>query len=238
VKDSEIDELLERATHSRHEVDPVLLDRVAASIKSSVQPVRPLPPMWVLTGGLVLICAAVGLVGASRAGFNGFEKMDLLERVLIFPTLVIFAYVAGQEFVSQLIPGSRHRVSPGVLLGTGSAALTSLFSVLFRDYKTDHFVSAGVACLVTGFLHAIPAAFASWLLLRRGFAVNSVAAGLAAGTLAGLAGVTVLELQCANFQALHVLVWHIAVIPLSGTIGALMAWALRFRRGRVAPPPN
>jgi len=43
-----------------------------------------------------------------------------------------------------------------------------------------------------------------------------------------------LELHCANFQAAHVLVWHIAVVPLSGAAGALVAWSLRFRAGSSA----
>ena len=65
----------------------------------------------------------------------------------------------------------------------GSAAWRCwpVFAVLFRDYRTDHFVSQGVACLTAGLLHAIPAALAGWLLLRRGFAVNPVAAGVVAG---------------------------------------------------------
>jgi hypothetical protein len=61
------------------------------------------------------------------------------------------------------------------------------------------------------------------LLLRRGFAVNSTAAGLAQGTLAGLAGVTMLELHCPIFEAPHVLVWHIAVLPVCGLVGVLVA---------------
>ena len=36
-----------------------------------------------------------------------------------------------------------------------------------------------------------------------------------------------LELHCANFQALHVLVWHTAVVPVSAAAGALVGWALR-----------
>jgi hypothetical protein len=231
VGDGEIDEVLEKAARVPYEVKPALLKCVADSIHSSMRPVRPLPPTWVLTGGLVLICAAVGLAGAFQAGFYGIEKMGLLERVLLFSTLGILAWVAGEEFVSELIPGSRHRVSPGVLLGICSVALLGVFVLLFRDYQTDHFVSAGIACLLTGLLLAIPTALASWLLLWRGFAVNSVAAGLVGGTLAGLAGVTMLELHCANFQALHVLVWHTAVVPLSGAAGALVAWVLRFRVG-------
>ena len=54
------------------------------------------------------------------------------------------------------------------------------------------------------------------------------------GTLAGLAGVTMIELHCANFQALHVMLWHTAVILLSAVTGALLAWLLRFS-GRLRP---
>jgi hypothetical protein len=100
---------------------------------------------------------------------------------------------------------------------------------MFRDYHTHNFVHEGIACLSAGLLHAIPAALASWVLLRRGFAVNPVAAGLVAGTLAGLAGVTMLELHCPNFEALHVMLWHTAVVPASGAAGALLGW-LRNRR--------
>ena len=100
---------------------------------------------------------------------------------------------------------------------------------LFRDYSTDHFFSAGIACLLTGLLHAIPAGLLSWLMLRHGFAVNAASAGLVAGTLGGLAGVGMLELHCPNFQAAHILVWHTAVVPVSAALGALLGWELRFR---------
>jgi hypothetical protein len=229
VRDGEIDEVLKKAARAPHALEPVLLERAADSIKSSLRPVRPLPSTWVLAGGLVLSCAAVALGGAARAGFNGIEKMSQMERLLIFSTLGILMWVAASAFVNEMIPGSRHRVSPGALLGIGSGALAGVLGLLFRDYRTEHFVSAGIICLLTGLLHAIPAGLLSWLVIRRGFAVNPVSAGLVAGTLAGLAGVGVLELHCANFQATHVLVWHTAVVPLSGAAGALVAWALRFR---------
>jgi hypothetical protein len=226
VKDREIDEILKQAAQAPHDVDPALLDRVASSIGSSMRPVRPLPPAWVLASGLVLICAAVALAGAARSGFYGIQKLSVLECLLIFPTLGILIWQAATTCVSEMIPGSRRRVAPGWLLGAGSLALLAVFAVLFRDYRTDRFVSQGLVCLTAGLLHAIPAALASWLLLRRGFAVNSVAAGLVAGTLAGLAGVTMLELHCANLQAPHVMLWHTAVIPVSAAAGALLAWLL------------
>jgi hypothetical protein len=230
VKDEEVDEVLEKASRVAREVEPALLKRVAHSIHSSLRPVRPLPPTWVLTGGLVLICAAVALAGAARTGAHGIERLGVLERVVIFSTLGILAWVAGKEFVGELIPGSRHRVRPGVLLIIVSMALLGVFALLFRNYRTDHFISAGIACLLAGLLLAIPAAFLSGLLLRCGFAVNSVSAGLVGGALAGLCGVTMLELHCVNFQALHVLVWHTAVVPVSAAAGALLGWALRSRR--------
>ena len=229
MKNEEINDVLEKAGRALPDPSPATLQRVADSIKLSLHPVRPLPPEWAMTAGLVLICAAVSLAGAARAGFFGFEKMDVLERLLIFPALVILVWVAAVEFIHEMIPGSRRRVSPGALLGLGSSVLLALFALLFRDYRADHFISAGIACLLTGFLYAIPAALLGWLLLRRGFAVNPISAGLVAGVLGGLAGVGMLELHCPNFQAAHVLVWHTAVVPLSGAAGALVAWTLRFR---------
>ena len=111
--------------------------------------------------------------------------MDLLERCLIFPALVLVAWLAGIVFAGEMIPGSLRRFSPGVLLGSGSLGLFCLFALLFHDYTTYHFVSVGIVCLLTGLLYAIPAGLLSWLLLRRGFALNFVSAGLAAGTLGG-----------------------------------------------------
>jgi len=60
-------------------------------------------------------------------------------------------------------------------------------------------------------------------VLRRGFAVNPAGAGLAAGTLAGLAGLLMLEIHCPNFRAPHVMVWHTALVPVSAVIGGLLA---------------
>jgi hypothetical protein len=227
VRDEEVDKVLKKATGVAPQVQPALLKRIADSINSSVRPVRALPPTWVLTGGLALTCVAVAVAAAAGTGFYGIENLSLWERVLIFSTLGILIWVAGKEFVSQLVPGSRQYFSVGASLSISAAVLLGVFALVFRDYHIDHFFSAGIACLLTGLLLAIPAAFLSWLLLRHGFAVNSVAAGLVGGALGGLCGVTMLELHCANFQALHVLVWHTAVVPVSAAAGALVGWALR-----------
>jgi hypothetical protein len=229
MKDEEIDDVLQKAAQAPQDLDPLVLERISGAIKPSLRPVRPLPPAWLMTAGLVFVCAAISLAGAARAGFFGFAKMDSFERFLVFPALAILAWLAARGFVCQMIPASRIRISPGALLALSSVALLALFADLFRDYHTDHFVSAGLACLVAGLLHAIPAGLLGWLVLRRGFAVKPVSAGLIAGTLAGLAGTGMLELHCPNFQAAHILVWHTAVVPVSAALGALLGWVLRFR---------
>lgn len=228
MKDRKIDEILSKAAQGPEGVDPKLLAQVAKSIESTLRAVRPLPPAGLMTWGLVFVCAAVALAGAAHAGFFGVEKLSTLERALIFPALGIFIWFASATWVSQMIPGSKHLVSPGTLLGVGSLALICVFAVLFHDYHTERFVHSGLVCLAVGLLHAIPTGLVGWFVLRRGFAVDSVTAGLAAGTLAGLAGVVMLELHCANLQAFHILLWHTAVVPVSGSAGALIGRAIRF----------
>ena len=115
MRDEEVDKVLQNASGVAPQVEPALLKRIADSINSSLRPVRPLPPTWVLTGGLALICAAVAVAAAACTGFYGIGKLGLWERVLIFSTLGILVWLAGKEFVSQLIPGSRRHLSCGRL---------------------------------------------------------------------------------------------------------------------------
>ena len=163
--------------------------------------------------------------------------MSATEIGLIFPVLGTLIWLAALLYAGEMIPGSPHRMAPWVLPAAGSLTLIAAFALAFHDYRTERFVPQGVACLTAGLLQAIPAAVAIWLLLRRGFAVDSLAAGLARGALAGLAGVGMLELHCPNFEAPHVMVWHTAVLPLSAAAGALLAWSSRSlsRKRRVRP---
>jgi len=223
LNDGEIDELLNRA-----KVPPgpgaETLGRIAESIAASMRPVLPLPPQWMLAGGVALTCALVAVAGAAAMGFAGIAKMSALERAAVFSALGILVLAAASELVSAIIPGSRRRFSSSALLMVTGLCLAAVLALCFRDYRTTHFIHAGLVCLGIGVLHAIPAGLLSWLVLRRGFAVDAVSAGLAAGTLAGLAGVGMLELHCPNFEAAHVLVWHLSVLLVSAVLGALCGW--------------
>jgi len=227
MKDQDIDDVLKRAAGAAPDVDSALLDRVSKLIGASLRPVRPLAPPWVFMLALMAAGTAVAFGGGIVLGLHGIQKMNAAEIALIFPVLGILMWLAAAVSTGEMIPGSRRRVAPGVLLAAGCVAVTVVFAVLFHEYRVERFVPQGVACLTAGLLFAIPAALAGWLVLRRGFAVDSMAAGIALGTLAGLAGMGMLELHCANFEAPHVMIWHTAVLLLSGAAGALLVWARR-----------
>jgi hypothetical protein len=222
--DEEIDAVLARAGRRfAHVPDAALLGRIADSLEPSLRPVTPVAPSWMHASGLVLICGAVTLAGA-RGGVHGMEKLNLPERILIIWTLGILTWVTARELVSSLSPGSRRYLTPGGLLALASFMLLTLFALLFHDYRVERYAAAGVVCLRVGLLHAIPVAVLGWLLLRRGFAVNVVSAGALWGALAGLGGVAVVVLRCDNFQVLHILLWHVGVVPVCAAVGAALGW--------------
>jgi hypothetical protein len=223
VRDDEIDDMLRKAGAAQDPVDPRLLDRIGASIRPTMKPVRPLLSPMLLTSGLVAVCAAVALAVATKLGFAGLLHLSTLQRSLIFPSLVVFVSLSAAVTVAERLPGARRRLAPGGLLAIGSTVMIGVFAVVFHDYGTERFVAQGTTCLKAGLLTAIPAVLVVWLLLRRGYAVNPASAGLGVGMIAGLAGLLMLELHCANFEAPHVMLWHMAVVWVAGAAGALLA---------------
>ncbi len=227
MSDKDVDDVLQQAAAAIPPVDAALLDRISRSIGPSLRPVQPLPSPRLLVTALVIVCMGVASLGGTLLGLHGIQKMSASEIGLIFPVLCILIWLAAAVSVKQMIPGSRHLLAPWVSVAIGCTALIADFALLFHDWRNERFISQGVACLSAGLMVGIPAALLSWLVLRRGFATNSLLAGFAQGALAGLAGVGMLELHCQNFETLHVMVWHTAVLPLAGAAGALLVWATR-----------
>jgi hypothetical protein len=230
MRDREIDDILKQAADTKPVVDPALLDRISRSIGSDLRPVRELPSPWILGVGLIVVCGVAAFAGAMFFGLEGVKKMGALEVGLIFPALAILIWTAATLSVAEAIPGSRRFLAPWLMGVSGCIGLAAVFGVVFHDYRTTRFVHEGVKCLAAGVGLAVPAAVATWLVLRRGYAVNPEAAGFVRGILAGLAGVTMLELHCANFEALHVMVWHVAVLPVCGVAGMWVARRMRSLR--------
>jgi Negative regulator of sigma F len=225
VNDSQIDKIFE----SDQQVDTALLERVSASITTALQPVRPLPPVWKLVAALMSIAALYAIAAAWWLGMSGVQKLSGAGIALIFSVLGVCLLLVAIITIREMTPGSAWRIGPWKLLVLVIAGFVAVDAVLFQDYSASRFVPQGVACLKAGLAVALPTGVTSWFVLRRGLAVSPSSAGLSAGTLAGLAGLVMLELHCPNFQAPHVMVWHTAVIPLSALVGMSLALLRRTR---------
>ena len=226
MRDDEMDDLLKRAGDSGG-VDPALLDRVTHSIGASLRPVRPLPHPAVLAILVIAVSLGVGAVAAAILGMHGVVKMSAPQIGILFPALAALVCMMAFLSVREMIPGSRRRIGAGRALAICCGVLAAVLAFLFRDYQVERFWKQGMVCLTAGLEVALPAALLTWLVLRRGFAVQAAAAGLAQGMVAGLAGITMLELHCPNFQTAHILIWHIAVVPVSGLLAALVWGKIR-----------
>jgi hypothetical protein len=224
-----IDEILEQAAGAPHPVDQALRDRILKSLGPNLRPVRPIAHPWLLTGGLVLIVMAMATAGAAKLGFYGVRDLPVVNRALIYPELALLIWLVSASCVSEMIPGSRRRIAPAFLLVASCVALIAVFALVFHDYQTVNFLHQGIFCLTAGLVVAVPAALVIWFVLRRGFAVNPVSAGAVSGTLAGLAGTSMLELHCPNFEVFHIMLWHTAVVVIGGAAGAVLG-ALTRRR--------
>lgn len=213
----DIDDILNRAA-AESAVDPSVVERAKRSILDSLQPVRPLPPSWMIAVGLLTVLIVVSILGAASLGAYGVRKLSAMERAVIFTALGTAACFAAIASAREMRPAGGRRIG-GWVLGIATAGMLTIFGLLFQSYGLQDFVKQGVPCLVAGLVFAIIASSGILLVLRRGYVLNMAAAGLAAGTLAGLAGLSVLELHCANLRAIHVMVWHAAVVVLSGVAG-------------------
>ncbi len=219
MNDPQIDEFLRREAEAQ--LDPALLRRVTASMAASLMPVRPVAPEWMLASGVLAMTALYAAAAASWLGFYGIRKMGGAGIALMFSLLAAVTCAAALKTIAAMTPGSRRWIGSWTLVALAMAGFLAVDAVLFHDYSLGRFVPQGISCLKAGVEVAVPAGLSSWFLLRRGFAVKPVSAGLSAGTLAGMAGVVMLELHCPNFRAPHVMVWHTAVIPVSGLLGML-----------------
>jgi hypothetical protein len=222
-----IDEALQRCAPKIRPLDPAALERIAQSVRADLTPVSRILPSWVLASALVLSCVVVAFAGAVVAGFEGIAVLGSQRSAIILAALGLLIAVMARQCVARWIPGSRLHSSAGAALAGCSMSLMVLFALLFRDYRTPHFIAAGITCVEQGVLHGIPSGILCAAVLRRGFAIQPILAALTIGALAGLTGVLFLEMHCTNIEAPHLLVWHTAVVPVSASLAVLTALVLR-----------
>ena len=216
----DVDGVLTRSVDSAvpHDVDPAPAERAKQAILGSLTPVRPMAPVWVFTVAFVVLFAVVAIAGGKMLGMYGLHALGGTERAIVFSVVIAGAAFAGLAAAREMRPAGGRRMGGWVFAGA-AIALLAAFALLFHDYSMRTFVTQGIPCLRAGLLFAVVASVIVCLVFVRGYVLNPRSAGLAAGTLAGLAGIGVLELHCPNLKAMHVMVWHLAVVVFSGLAG-------------------
>jgi len=227
----DIDRILAQAANrsAPSDSDSAEIARATASLPGSLAPVRPIRSPWLFVLLLVAAFAAIALSGAAIFGIRGLPVLSIVRRAVIFPVILAGAGIAAVASAREMRPAGGTRISR-VALAVAVLAPLAAFALLFQDYDFRNFVPEGVRCLLAGLACAIPAGLVIFLLLRRGFILDYRATGLAAGSLAGLAGIGMLELHCPILKAPHIMFWHVAVVGISGIGGWLAGWIAERRR--------
>jgi len=217
--------LLEAAGRSvSQEPDASAIGSAKAAIPQSLEPVRPLAPLRFFVSLFIVLFVGVAAGGAAVLGMYGFPALSWTERIVICCVLLVTAGIAAVATAREMSPAGGHRIAASAFV-LAALILAIAFAALFHDYDASRFIAEGVPCLNAGLLFALPAALVIGLLLRRGLVLDWRAAGIAAGTLAGLSGIGVLEIHCPILKAPHVMFWHLAVVLVSGVAGFFIGWA-------------
>jgi len=203
-----------------------LLRRIQTGILEDLKPIRPLAPSRILLFGCAIIFLSVVAVGALLLGMNGWGALSLVQRIVVFVTLAASAVLLAISMVRQMVPGSKNIFAPAMLLVAILAVLMLVIAGTFRSQQESTFLASGLMCLKNGLTYSTPAAFLLWLILRRGAILYPKFIGAVTGGLAGLAGLSVLEINCPNLNVFHILVWHVGVVVIGSLGGALLGAAV------------
>jgi hypothetical protein len=135
-----------------------------------------------------------------------------------------------------MVPGSRHWFPPEILPAAVIGSLSFVAAFLFHFRDETRFWHRSWFCLQMGLVFALLAAGPFCMLLRRGAVLSPRSAGAAAGLLAGLTGMSILEIHCPNLDLRHILVSHVGV-AIIGAVSGLAAGIAgelvgRYPRGR------
>jgi Negative regulator of sigma F len=187
---------------------------------TDLRPVTPLPSSRVLLFALFVLFVAVMIAGSASLGVRGWESLELQTKASIFGPLLLGAYLLGLAVVRQMAPGSGDVVSPAAGSAAAFALLIAGVAHAFGWHEEHRSFGLGVTCLSVGLIYTAFAALVSWLVVRRGAMLSTLAAGAMGGGLAGFVGVAGIEIRCPNPDVAHILVWHLPV-ALLGVLGGL-----------------
>jgi Negative regulator of sigma F len=195
---------------------------IREQIAGTLTPVRPLPSDTRMVGVGLSMFVLFSLLLTIPVGYRGFERLDELQRVLDYVTILILACLFSLATVQEIIPGSRRRIHPATPLVASLILLPLLTIGLFPNFDLARFVQRGLPCLRLGTISAFISGAIGYWFVDKGYASSPGRLGAIFGSFAGLAGVAVLALHCGILNAAHIIVWHFGAMLLSGVTGSLI----------------
>jgi hypothetical protein len=195
------------------------LRQIAEGMTADLRPVRPMAPTRYFFGAFVGIFVSIVALGVYRLGALAIAVMTPLQGAAILSALTVSAGLLAYSLVHQMVPGSRHRISPRLLPVGITISLVIAIAVLFQFQHERDFWGNAWACIRAGTPIGVLVAVPFWLVLRRGAILSPSMTGAATGLLAGLAGASVLEIHCPNLNAWHILASHLGVAILCTLAG-------------------
>ena len=225
ITNAQIDNLLGSARFA-----PVPEDRVRQiedTLAAGLKPVRPLAPPGVYFAAWAALFIAISL-GSWRlmAGPLGWEALSGFERALIFVPLAVIAACLVFSLARQMIPAAAYQRSAAIIAAGVFLWLLVFMILSFRPMHESAFLQNAGGCFRIGMLFALPTGMLSALLLWRGAGLTPGLLGATAGGLAGLAGLTVLEIHCPNLNLYHILAAHASVVVVCTMLGFLVSSAI------------
>ena len=220
-----IDALMDKMLSSR-EFPPVPADRlkqIEAALVTDLKPVRPLASDGAYLAGFAGIFIAVCVIGVYILGQQGWRALSELQKLAVFLPLAAITAVLAFSTVQQMRPAARYARLSALVSGMLFILLLIIMAAIFHPAQEAGFIRTALNCFRTGMTYAIPAAFFFALLLLRGAALSPALTGATAGGLAGLVGLTVLEIQCPNLNLYHILVGHVSVTLICVLLGIVFS---------------
>jgi hypothetical protein len=195
------------------------LRRIEQALINDLRAVKPPVPARRVFISLVAVLVVLVFLIAYRLGAFGIGAMNTLQLARIFGAITISSGLLIYSLLRQIVPGSRHRISPRLLPMGVVISLILVTSISFQFQHEANFWGRGWVCLGLGLPIAGLAALPLWMVLRRGAILYPAMTGAATGLIAGLVGTSVLEIHCPNLNGWHTMVWHLGVAVVCSIAG-------------------
>lgn len=204
------------------QVPEAVTNRITGLMKQDLEPVTPVPASrtfgLLLIGGTVALCVAVtGMLGGHALAAMSLRQLAGSAAILGGGVALLALFIGR-----QIIPASRQPAAPWLVGAIVFAGLVCGIAVLFPWSGTSDLSSAGLRCSMRGLMIAIFSGGLACWTIRRGVALQADLLGAMIGSLAGLAGVAVLQFNCPILEAPHILVWHVGIVIVAATVGLLL----------------